>query len=77
MANDLAGNELVSSFLEDAPAASGWYLSSYTHDNGINDLLIRYYRDAINAVLSGESVEKALETVVQGTKQILRQYGVK
>jgi len=77
LANDLAGDELVSPFLEDAPAASGWQLSSYTHDNGINDLLIKYYEDAVNAVLGGETVVKALETVTQGTKQVLRQYGVK
>ena len=77
LANDLAGDELVSPFLEDATAASGWYLSSYTHDNGLNDLLIKYYQDAINAVLGGDSVEDALETVVQGTSQTLRQYGVK
>ena len=77
LANELAGNELVAPFLEDAPTASGWQLSSYTHDNGINDLLIKYYEDAINAVLGGETVEKALETVTQGTTQTLRQYGVK
>lgn len=77
LANDLAGDELVSPFLEDAPAASGWYLNSYTHDNGINDMLIKYYEDAINAVLSGKSAEEALKTVTQGTLQVLRQYGVK
>jgi len=63
--------------LEDAPAASGWYLNSYTHDSGVNDMLIKYYQDAINAVLSGKSAEEALETVTQGTLQVLRQYGVK
>ena len=77
LANELAGDELVSPFLEDAPSASGWYLSSYTHDNGVNDLLIKYYGDAINAVLSGKSVEDSLTTVNQGTQQTLRQYGVK
>ena len=77
LANDLAGDELVSPFLEDAPAASGWYLNSYTHDSGVNDMLIKYYQDAINAVLSGKSAEEALETVTQGTLQVLRQYGVK
>jgi ABC-type glycerol-3-phosphate transport system substrate-binding protein len=76
LANELASNELVAPFLQDAPSAQGWYLSSYTHDNGINDLLIKYYEDAINAVLSGKSVEDALTTVTQGTQQILRQYGV-
>ena len=76
LANELAGNELIAPFLQDAPYATGWYLSSYTHDNGINDLLIKYYQDAINAVLGGKSVQEALATVSQGTKQILRQYGV-
>ncbi|MBT7499578.1 MAG: extracellular solute-binding protein [Candidatus Pacebacteria bacterium] len=77
LANELAGDELVSPFLEDAPTAIGWHMSSYTHDNGINDLLIKYYEDAITAVLSGEAVDKALETVTQGTNQTLRQYGLK
>ena len=76
LADQLAGNELVEPFLQDAPYATSWNLSSYTHDNGINDLLIKYYQDAINAVLGGTSVEQALVTVKQGTQQILRQYGV-
>ena len=76
LADALAGNELVAPFLQDAPYATGWYLSSYTHDNGINDLLIKYYEDAINAILGGKPVLEALETVGQGTGQILRQYGV-
>lgn len=76
LANELAGDPLVSPYLETAPAAQGWHLSSYTHDNGINDLLIRYYRDAVNAVVGGKSAEEAMATVAQGTTQVLRQYGV-
>lgn len=76
IANDLADNQYVAPYLEDASTAKGWYLSSYTHDNGINDLMIKYYQDAINAVLDGETVQKALQTVSQGTAQVLRQYGV-
>jgi multiple sugar transport system substrate-binding protein len=76
LANQLAGQELVAPYLSDAPEAQGWYLSSFTHDNGINDQLIKYYQDAVNAILGGKSVEDVLLTVDQGTKQVLRQYGV-
>ncbi len=76
LANELASNELVAPYLTDAPSAKGWYLSSFTHDNGINDQMIKYYRDAINAVVGGKSVDDVLETLSQGTTQVLRQYGV-
>jgi multiple sugar transport system substrate-binding protein len=76
LASELASNELVAPYLSDAPAAKGWYLSSFTHDNGINDQLIKYYQDAINAILSGKDAEGVLQTLNQGTSQVLRQYGV-
>lgn len=65
----------IAPFLESAPDARSWYLNTYTHDNGINDQLLQYYRDAINAVNAGRSAEEAMETVSQGTQQVLRQYG--
>lgn len=76
LANDLAGQPLVAPILSDAASADDWYVNSYTHDNGLNDQLIKYYQDAINAVLGGTTVDRALETVQQGTSQVLRQYGI-
>ncbi|MBP9820148.1 extracellular solute-binding protein [Candidatus Woesebacteria bacterium] len=76
MADLVADNEMVSPFLKDAPYAQGWYMSSFTHDNGINDQIIKYYEDAITAVSDGKSVEDALEILDQGVKQVLRQYGI-
>lgn len=77
MANDLADDEYLAAYLEDALIAEGWYLSSSTHDNGINDLLIKYYEDAINAMVKDrKDAESVLTTVDSGTKQVLRQYGV-
>jgi len=76
LANELAGEPLVVPFLSDAANARGSYLSSFTHDNGINDLSIKYYQDAINAVLKGSEPKTALQTVSQGLNQVLRQYGV-
>ncbi len=76
MADLIATNPLVAAYLQDAPYATGWHLSSFTHDNGINDQLIKYYEDAVTAVSTGKSAEDVLLTVDQGTKQVLRQYGV-
>ena len=76
LANTLASDLVVSPFLADAPYASSWYLNSLTHDAGLNDNLIKYYKDAINAVLGGKSVEEAMKTAELGTTQVLRQYAV-
>ena len=76
MADLLASDELVAPFLEDAPHAQSWYLSSFTHDNGLNDQIIKYYEDAVTAMLTGRTAAEVQSTVSQGTQQVLRQYGV-
>lgn len=76
MADLLANDEFVAPFLEDAPHAQTWYISSFTHDNGINDQLIKYYQDAINNVIGNKTADEVLKTVDLGTQQVLRQYGV-
>jgi ABC-type glycerol-3-phosphate transport system substrate-binding protein len=75
MADEIADNELISAYLEDAPYASGWHLSSLTHDNGLNDQIIKYYADAVSAIVGGARAEEVLGTLGQGTTQVLRQYG--
>lgn len=76
MAEKLVDNEVVASYLDDAVYAQDWYLNSFTHDNGINDQMIKYYEDGINALLEGEKVEDVLITIEEGTKQVLKQYGI-
>lgn len=77
MAVDLQNDPLVGAFVADAPIAKTWYLSSFTHDNGLNDQTIKYYEDAINAVLSGSTVEKALEPTTAGVNSVLTKYNSK
>jgi multiple sugar transport system substrate-binding protein len=77
LANTLANDPYVSPFLADAPYAEGWYLSSYTHDKGLNDNLIKYYQDAVNALLQGQAIDKVIETLSLGSQQVLRQYKIK
>lgn len=77
MAEDLADNELVAPYLEDAAYSDGWYLSSNTHDNGINDQIIKYYEDGITAMItSGKKAPTVQETIDLGVSQVLRQYGI-
>jgi len=76
LANTLANDPLVSPFLADAPYAKGWYLSSYTHDKGLNDNMIKYYQDAVNALVQGKSIDSVIDTLSLGSQQVLRQYGI-
>ncbi|MFH1967586.1 MAG: extracellular solute-binding protein [Patescibacteria group bacterium] len=76
LADTLIDQPVLISVLADAPYAKGWYLSSSTGDNGINDQLINYYKDAVNAILAGKSSSDVLTTLEQGTSQVLRQYGI-
>lgn len=75
LASQLNGDDRVAPFLQDAPMATSWYLASFTHDNGLNDQLIKYYADAVTAINLGGTPDEVMATVDQGTKQILRQYG--
>lgn len=77
LADSLASDPYVAPFLADAPYAKGWYLSSYTHDNGLNDNLIKYYQDAVNALVLGKNLETTMETLSLGSQQVLRQYKIK
>ncbi len=76
MANSLASSEYAAPFLTDAAHAKSWYLCAATHDNGINDKIIDYYKDALNAAAAGRLGDADLQTLSQGVSQTLRQYGM-
>ena len=71
----LAADPYVAGVLKDASIATGWYMSSATHDNGLNDQIIEYYAGAINSFIEGEDEEETLIILEKGVKQVLRQYG--
>lgn len=77
MAELLKSEPFVGTFIQQAPQAKSWYLCSRTFDNGINDLIIKYYEDAVNSVNGGGNVGAALATVAQGVAQVLGRYGAK
>lgn len=74
LADQLQNDPVVGAYITQAPQSQSWYLASFTHDNGLNDRIIKYYEDAINAVNSGESAQDALEPVELGIKQVLSDF---
>lgn len=70
----LVQDPLAGAFVTQGPYYKSWYLSSKTMDGGINDEIIKYYEDAVNATLSGADPLAALQTVASGVKQVLDKY---
>jgi len=77
MASEISSNPMATPFVAQAPKAQTWYLCSRTFDNGLNDRMIRYFEDAINAVsIQGKTSSEALTTVAAGVTQMLSRYQI-
>ena len=76
MADLAKDHPLAGSFISQAPYSRNWYLSSFTSDNGINDKIIEYFKNAVNEVSQGGDAASALQTAGLGANQILSQYRV-
>lgn len=74
----LTSHPFLGPIITEAPDAESWYLASRTFDGptGINSQIGKYFEDAVNAVNSGTSADKALAPVAQGVAQVLSQYGL-
>lgn len=72
----LVNDPLVGAYIAQAPTAKSFPLASRTFDNGINDKLIKYLKDAINSLNNGNSPAAALQTADNGFRQILAPYGI-
>lgn len=77
MADQLKDHPLAGAYVLQAPAARSWFLASDTTDKGgINDRIIKYYRDAVNAMRTKSEAEAALKSVRAGVNKVLKEYGV-
>ncbi|MFH1601430.1 MAG: extracellular solute-binding protein [Candidatus Shapirobacteria bacterium] len=75
LANELTTIPYLAAFVQQAPMADYWYLCSETHDSSLNDLMIKYYEDSLNALSgTGSNDEAVLETLQSGISQVLSQY---
>jgi len=66
----------VGAYITQAKTAKSFPLASRTFDNGINDKLIKYLEDAVNAVAAGSAPATALATAQAGFTQVLSSYGI-
>ncbi len=76
MAEALKDDPFVGAYITQAENARSFPLASRTFDNGINDKMVKYLEDAINAVAKGSSPKEALQTAANGFRQILGSYGL-
>lgn len=76
LAEALLNDPFVWPYLAGAANAQSFYLASRTFDNGLNDKIIKYFEDAVNALHQGISPQAALETAAKGVNQTLSTYGL-
>ncbi len=70
----LSSDPLAAPYVAQGPTYTSWYLASRTYDEGVNDELIKYYEDAINAVNNGSTVGGIIKTLDEGVTQVLTKY---
>jgi hypothetical protein len=77
LAEQLKDDSIAGAVVAQGDYAESWYMCSKTHDNGINDKIIKYYEDAINKVVNeGDAVSDVMPTLIQGIGQVLGQYNL-
>lgn len=74
LSSTLANDPLAGAYVTQGQSYVSWYLADRTHDEGINDELIRYYGDAINAINGGSTVGAILKTLEEGVAQVMAKY---
>jgi multiple sugar transport system substrate-binding protein len=72
----LSADPYLAAYIQGASTAKSFPLASRTFDNGINDKLIQYMTDAVNAVGQGTAPTAALQTAAAGFTQVLTSYGI-
>ena len=73
----LRDNLMVYQFVKQAENAVSSYFVSDTEDDGLNDELNGYLGNAVRSMLDNTSAGSAAQTLLKGTDQVLKRYGVK
>ena len=78
MVNKLNTNNKIKPFVNAAETATGWYLSSRTYDDGLNDTMSGYFKNAINSMVSKNIAAEAVMTDLRsGIEQMVTRYKLK
>lgn len=76
LANTISADPYVGAYIQEGPTAKSFPLASRTLDNGLNDKLIKYMKDAVNGMAAGSAPTAVLQTMASGFTQVLGQYGL-
>jgi len=71
----LKDNPNIYPFISQAKNATSSYFVDGTYDNGINSKLNKYLENAINSILENTSSETAVQALIDGESQVLKDYG--
>jgi len=74
--NELSANPYLTPFIKQSESAQWWYLCSFTHDDSLNDGMIKYYGDAINEFSTGHGSTDTMETLQSGVNQLLERHRI-
>ncbi len=74
LASKLSTNQYLSVIAQEANNFVSAPVVSRTYDNGLNDEIIKYLENAINATAQGVSYKEALATAKQGVDQVLQKF---
>ena len=73
----LSQNEYIGSVLQQADRMKTLPLVARTYDNGLNDEVVKYLENAVNATSQGVSYREAFTTASRGILQTFSKYGIK
>jgi len=77
MAQSLKDDSRLKIFTDTADFAQSGYLSSFTHDEGLNTELSQYFKDAINSLNNNNSSQNdVLTTLKSGIDQVVSKYSL-
>ena len=77
LADQLLKNEYLGPVIQQGDSYVSLPAIARTYDNGLNDRVVEYLRDAVNATVNGVSYQGALETAQKGIDQVFTQYKIK
>jgi multiple sugar transport system substrate-binding protein len=72
----LAQNEYLGAVIKQADSYMSIPIIKRTYDAGLNDELIQYIENAVNATIQGVSYQEALKTASEGVNQVFTKYKI-
>jgi len=76
LGSSIASDPYSGAYVKQAANARSFPLASRTFDEGLNDKMIKYLEDAVNAIGKGSSPASEVERLASGFKQVLSTYGL-